>query len=353
VSISGLRFADAKSNNDGAAIYNYDSDLTLTNMAFTGNASTTGADDGGAISDIFGNLTIRFTTLSGNAAADEGGAIDVYSPHGGGPGQVLIDHSTITGNASTVGGAGGGIFQYADSLVITNSTIAGNHADAVAGQGGGIDVIYTDPQLTNTIVADNTAPAFPDIYGYSNQGNFTGTLSLVENLGGETLGGTGNLTGVDPKLGPLADNGGPTQTLALQAGSPAIDKGVDSGTDQRGAPRPFDQQGASNAPGGNAADIGAYERVLCANVPVNKIGTGGKDNLIGTAGIDGILGLGGKDTLKGLAGNDALCGGPGKDKLKGGAGADKLRGEGGADTLIGGKGKDVLKGGPGKDKQTQ
>ncbi len=184
-------------------------------------------------------------------------------------------------------------------------------------------------------------------------GNFTASFSLIENLGGETLAGGPNITGQDPKLGPLAANGGPTPTHALLAGSPALDKGSATGADQRGLARPFDLQGIGPAAGGNGADIGAYERVLCGKVAVNRIGTAGKDKLKGTNGADGILGLGGKDTLKGLAGKDGLCGGKGKDKLRGGGGNDTLLGQGGADDLAGGKGKDKLKGGAGKDKQTQ
>ena len=72
---------------------------------------------------------------------------------------------------------------------------------------------------------------------------------------------TGDQTGVtDPKLGPLADNGGPTNTHALLAGSPAIDKGnTDLGTDQRGEPRPFDDPSIAPATGGDDSDIGSFE----------------------------------------------------------------------------------------------
>ena len=141
-------------------------------------------------------------------------------------------------------------------------------------------------------------------------------------------------------LGPLADNGGPTQTHALLSGSPAVGAGnatiareggpACETTDQRGLPR-------------NDCDIGAYELVLCGKVAVNRLGTDGKDVLNGTGAADGLLGLGGKDTLKGKGGKDALCGGPGKDTLKGGGGKDLLRGEGGKDTCIGQGGKDKAK----------
>jgi hypothetical protein len=191
----------------------------------------------------------------------------------------------------------------------------------------------------------------PDVSTYSGN-TLDASFGLIENPSGATITGGPNIFGQDPKLGPLADNGGPTPTQALELGSPAIDQGQASGVDQRGAPRPFDFAGIALA-GSNQADIGAYERVLCGGKLVNEIGTAANDVIAGTAGSDGILGLGGKDTLKGLAGNDGLCGGPGKDKLKGGKGNDTLLGQAGKDTLIGGKGKDKLKGGKGNDKEIQ
>jgi CSLREA domain-containing protein len=71
----------------------------------------------------------------------------------------------------------------------------------------------------------------------------------------------------DPGLGPLADNGGPTHTMALLPASPAIDRGIgdDLGTDQRGLPRPVDFPWVPNAPGGDASDIGAFERQVLAS----------------------------------------------------------------------------------------
>jgi len=205
--------------------------------------------------------------------------------------------------------------------------------------------------MVNTVVADNTAAVAPDVKTVP-ASSVSASFSLIENTSGADLTGGPNIFGQDPKLAPLADNGGRTPTQALLVGSPAIDQGQASGFDQRGAPRPFDLAGVALA-GDNDADIGAYERVLCGKALVNEIGTAGPDRISGTSGPDGILGLSGKDTLKGLAGKDGLCGGPGKDKLKGGAGNDTLLGQAGRDTLIGGKGKDKLKGGKGRDKEKQ
>jgi hypothetical protein len=75
------------------------------------------------------------------------------------------------------------------------------------------------------------------------------------------LTGPADQPGTNPLLGPLADNGGPTQTMALTPNSPAIDKGVSAGltTDQRGLTRPIDFSAIPNAPGGDGSDIGAFE----------------------------------------------------------------------------------------------
>jgi Ca2+-binding RTX toxin-like protein len=188
--------------------------------------------------------------------------------------------------------------------------------------------------LRNTIIAGNSdvSPA-----GVGTAPDCGGTLrSGGNNLIGDHTGcgfapRGGDKINVDPRLGPLMNNGGSTFTHALLAGSPAIDSGGGDAVpiDQRGVPR-------------KSSDIGAYEFARCGGKVVNRVGTSGEDRLIGTAKADGILALGGKDVLKGRAGKDGLCGGGGRDRL---------RGQGGRDTLIGGKGKDVCKGGPGKDRE--
>ena len=270
---------------------------------------------------------------------------------------MTIENSTISGNRANEYGGGALFLDFDDPpapLNIRSTTISGNTAGASPDPAGGGLFLYGVPTartMANTIVADNTAAAGPDIATVG-PAALDASFSLVENPSGANLTGGPNVLGQDPKLAPLADNGGPTPTQALLVGSPAIDQGQASGADQRGAPRPFDLAGVALA-GDNNADIGAYERVTCGKALVNEIGTAGKDTISGTKGADGILGLGGKDTLKGLAGKDGLCGGPGKDKLKGGGGNDTLLGQGGKDTLIGGKGKDKLKGGGGKDKEVQ
>jgi hypothetical protein len=170
-------------------------------------------------------------------------------------GNFEIVNSTLSGNVSTAW-HGGGIFHTDGQMSIINSTITenvapgGTAAGIVSADFGGLAPVIT---LTNTIVA----------------GNITGTSCAVVNFGGGAanvvsagynidsdnscnLNATGDQPTSDPMLGPLADNGGPTLTHALQAGSAAIDSADDAvcpATDQRGVSRP---QGA-------ACDVGAYE----------------------------------------------------------------------------------------------
>jgi Ca2+-binding RTX toxin-like protein len=354
VTISGLRLTGGSADSTGGgAIFSKYADLLVENAVVSGNRTTMGL--AGGIRQGGSSLTVRSSTISGNSSGFRAGGI--YSNHLSASGGLTIESSTITGNSTTgtAGGIGMTDFGSGSPLNIRNSTVSGNSAGDPTYGGGGL-FIFADAgetqTMVNTIVADNTAPVRPDISIFGD-GAVNASFSLVENPSGTAITGGPNIFSLDPGLLPLADNGGSTPTQALNVGSPALDKGSAVGVDQRAAPRPFDLSGVPLAAGGNSADIGAYERVLCGKALVNEIGTAGKDKISGTSGPDGILGLGGKDTLKGLAGKDGLCGGPGKDKLKGGGGNDTLLGQAGKDTLIGGKGKDKLKGGKGKDKQVQ
>jgi hypothetical protein len=112
--------------------------------------------------------------------------------------------------------------------------------------------------LTNTIVAQNTAGSGADVFGSINRADHNligdgGGSTIVTNLGGNLIGGNGNPV-IDPRLGPLQNNGGPTQTLALFADSPAIghaNNALAPDTDQRGHKRVEEH--------GEVTDIGAYE----------------------------------------------------------------------------------------------
>ena len=202
--------------------------LTISNSTISDNF---GGPSGGGIANS-GTLTISNSTLSGNSALVTGGGI--YNLPGA---TVAITNSTLSGNAAD-GIAGGGVYNVG-TLTISNSTFSGNAAAA----GGGIANAAGTLHYTNVIVANS--PAGGDCF---NAGTIaTNTNNLVEN------GSCSAALSGDPKLGPLASNGGPTQTFALLTGSPAINAGTSTGapiTDQRGVARP--QAGT--------IDIGAYER---------------------------------------------------------------------------------------------
>jgi Ca2+-binding RTX toxin-like protein len=216
--------------------------------------------------------------------------------------------------------------------------------------------------VSNSIVANNTdeSPAAgdkaPDCAGtLTSQG-----YNLVRDTANCTFTtSTGDLTGVDPLVGPLTDNGGPVSTRALLSGSPAVGAGNPAAPGAAGACAATDARGVPRS----NCDMGAYELVVCQQVAVNRIGTEGKDTLMGTSAADGFLALGGNDTVRGLGGRDGLClgngidlgaGGGGKDRLLGERGKDRLKGQGGNDRMVGGPGKDTCAGGPGKkDKARQ
>lgn len=172
---------------------------------------------------------------------------------------LTLDNSTVSGNiAGGASDAAGGIFAYAN-LTLSQTTVTNNRATRLV---GGVWNQEYATILKDSIIADNTAlSGEKDLFQYN--GSVQADFSLIGNTTGSSIGvntGTGNLLNVSPRLGPLADNGGPTLTHALLPGSPALDAGDSAGlTDQRGMPRPVDLASVANASGANASDIGAYE----------------------------------------------------------------------------------------------
>jgi hypothetical protein len=271
-------FGDESANSGG--ISSHLGPMTITNSTISGNsAASHGASEvlngGGILND--GTLTITGSTVSGNTAtgSTEGG-------NGGGinsvRGTLTITNCTVSGNNATVtdqttGSNCGGILN-GGALTITNSTVVrntttGTTEDGVSGGGILVGILFfgTAPSanVKNTIIALNSAGGAaslrPDV-----SGSFT---SQGHNLIGQADGGTGfsqagDQTGsiaspLDPKLGPLQNNGGTTLTISPLAGSPAIDAGDDSvlgpplflTTDQRGPGFPRKS--------GQHVDIGAFE----------------------------------------------------------------------------------------------
>jgi hypothetical protein len=236
-----------------------------------------GAARGGAILADAGSLIVDTATFANNSAhggnGGNGGPTNVatcaQSQHGDGgvayggaitnnSATVNIKHATISGNSAQAGNSG--VNQAGASLPPRN---------AAEGTGGGIRVGPGSVTLENTIIAGNTAAngvgANPGAFtpGPNVDGAVTSSGHNLIGNAAEATGftGTGDQTGVDPLLVPLASNGGPTQTMALTPGSPAIDAGVAAGAtlDQRGMPRPVDDPGVANTGGSDGTDIGAYE----------------------------------------------------------------------------------------------
>jgi hypothetical protein len=251
------------SDNSGGVIGNGGT-LTVSNSTFSGNSggvisnnngtggtftitdSTFSGNSGGAISSYYGGTTgtITDSTFSGNS----GGAI-------GNAGTLTVINSTFSGNTFTGYPHGAGAIGNSGTLTVINSTFSGN-----AGSGSFANSIQNSGTLTftNTIVANTTngANCFAQSGTIIDGGD---NLDDGTSCGFNTLNGSLNNTNPLLDSAGLANNGGPTQTIALEADSPAIDAGDESvcaappvdNLDQRGYVRPG--VGATNC------SIGAYE----------------------------------------------------------------------------------------------
>ena len=238
--------------------------LTIQNSTISNNSGGTG----GVYFFSGGSLLIQSTTISNNAgtstAVYHGGGVIFYGPVGAQG--VRIENSTIVNNttASTAGGGGVNFDTATGAATIRNSTITGNTAPAGATGGGGIGMTAGGLTLTiqNTIVAQNTGPTNPD-FGIA-AGTATGTNNFIGVAPAAGFSGSGNQTGtaaapLNPLLGALQNNGGPTATRFPMAGSPVIDTGDNASavgltTDQRGAGFARQYQVTTNT-----VDIGAVE----------------------------------------------------------------------------------------------
>ena len=209
--------------NSGSALNNQGA-LNITRCTFAQNTAATGA----GILNGYGTITASNCTFAGNSAngsGGQGGAIYLFNPYGSPP-AVTITNCTITGNNAVSGG--GGIYNLNKKLTINNSIVAGNTVTGIA------------------------TPSDLDGKSYTR-----GSNNLIGTGGADGLSARTNIIGVavaDLHLGALADHGGPTQTIALLAGSPAIDAGSNSlasglTTDQRLLARIAHGK----------VDIGAYE----------------------------------------------------------------------------------------------
>ena len=264
----------------GGGLYNAGK-ATLQGVTIAGNSAALGG--GGLISS--GTLAMIGCTVSANSAGSGGGLLAYRG------GDITLSNCTISGNSAASGspasGLGGGVNNYGGTLAFTNCTISGNSAGR---SGGGVENGITGPpvfatppttsaggtrgvnderstmSLSNCTVSGNTAYDIGG--GVANYGTISLTNTIVAGNNGGDVGGGGsqtgrnNLIGGNPLLAAMVDYGGPTATMALLPGSPAIGGGTSEGapsSDQRGQPRSghvdigaFQSQGFTIAPTGGS-----------------------------------------------------------------------------------------------------
>jgi HYR domain len=247
--------------------------ITINNSAISGNSTSGG---GGGINNTVldpsgtATLTINNSTISGNSTGNDGGGIRNATASVA-TAALTINNSTISGNST--GNDGGGIRNATATvgtatLTINNCTMSGNSA---VSDGGGIHNSGGTATVGGSIIARNTGSPGPDVAGAftSNGFNLIGDASNSAGFTQPTDQIGTAISPLDPKLGPLQNNGRPTSTMALLADSPAIDKGDDSvlgaplslTTDQRGSGFPRKS--------GTHVDIGAFELQCTITCPAN------------------------------------------------------------------------------------
>jgi hypothetical protein len=278
VTISNVTIRNGRAINGGGV--NNSGALTINHSSISGNeaySSSFSAFGGGVLILRGGTLTLNSSTVSGNSAF---GRIDAWGGGIASFGIVTINGSTVSGNSAWCGTlgchtGGGGIDNGGSALTINNSTVAGNEVHGFPyNEGGGI-LSPGVMSISNSTISGNSALQGGGIYGHgtlqnslvanNNNGNCYGSVSAIFSLSSDNscnLTGPGDKNNTDPKLGTFGNYGGPTQTIPLLSGSPAIDAGDPSGcidsrghrltTDQRGLPRP-DKEDTGGC------DMGAYE----------------------------------------------------------------------------------------------
>jgi hypothetical protein len=314
-----------------------------TASAAGGSGKFGGAISGGGIFAVVnaGRVRIASSTIAGNVADARGGQGPASPEQAGGaisgggyfivansPSSSRVDDSTFANNSADASGgpggpngaiSGGGIFEVTNSapMTYTNVTITGNvakfnGASGGAGGGGGIYSVGNQPvSFFNTTIASNRIDGSLASGGGGNADLFNKVFfkdSIVANGSGpsgsencmlaggpSSLGfnldssdqcgfhGVGDRVNADPQLGPLADNGGPTQTMLPAATSPVVDQGVAvRPEDQREVVRPIDFPSIANAAGGDGSDIGAVELQPASSLKLGKLA---KNKKKGTAKV--------------------------------------------------------------------
>ena len=286
VTINNSTISDNSSASAGGGLVVIGGSLLLQNSTVSGN-TVNGAYVGGPADDVTGNgggltlvnssATINNSTFSSNEiinapAAAEGGAIFINNFSGNN--NVLIESSTLSGNqaAGAIGSAlGGAIFDHnaGGLLYLVADTIASNTAGTGAAIFTGVaNVVSPTPEVVifqNTIVTGDLIATIGSLGG--NLIQTPGTNAAKHNFtisGGSLVGGSSgfdptDILNTDPNLVPLANNGGPTQTMALGTSSPALGKGGTTNVPGVISQLPTtDQRGYARSAGGKV-DIGALE----------------------------------------------------------------------------------------------
>jgi hypothetical protein len=297
---SNVRGGDGGSG-AGGGLYATGGSLDIAHTSIAGNRATGGpagtgtgwsgagrggTGQGGGLYVSGSSLSISTSTIASNQGIGGPRHFPLYGGGDDGAGQggglynggtLAVSNCTVSGNSSTnggvhgtaLGGGGGGIYNNG-TLTVSNSSLSGNSAVVLNGYGaeggGGLFVHVGLPVLHNTLIAGNfrgaTGTTRDDVYGALNSGGDYNLIGDGTGMTGLQSGVNGNLVGsaaapIDPLLGPLQDNGGPTKTHALLAGSPALNVGNPS---QLGV---ADQRGVVRSGGVN---IGAYQASASAFV---------------------------------------------------------------------------------------
>ena len=272
--ISGSRIANNRTAGNNGGVYYTGRPLTISDTTIVGNIAA-GVAGGVSVAAEYGSgtITIERSLLADNQASEGAGLYVWYT-------DVILGNTTVSGNIATTNGGGVEVLGTDGGLTLTNSTITQNHA----ANGGGIWLASNRTLLVgDSVIAANTAATGVDLRADPNAVTSTGGNLIGNTNAANFIASTGDLLGtagspLDPKLGPLQDNGGATWTHAPLRGSPVIDAGTNTGapaTDQRGALRVTDGNGDGTA----TADIGAVEYGFLVNTTADTVDANPGDGL--------------------------------------------------------------------------
>lgn len=249
-------FSSTGSGGDGGGITVGNASMVLQKTTVADNESTDWA--GGVYCTHGSTCTIRDCTIAYNRSAFRGGGLTGTNSN------TTVVNTTISGNTASALG-GGGVSSFSGTMLLDFVTVAGNVA---SGGAGGVQRALSNLTLQSSVVADNTGGGTPDCSGVFSSGGYNHIESIA---GCGIVLGVGDVSGMDPGLLGLADNGGLTETNALTAASVAVDAipagvngcGSTAITDQRGAFRPADGDDSGSA----ACDKGAFELAGAGDCP--------------------------------------------------------------------------------------